>query len=152
MKAALTLALLLSCSAGPAWAVSPRVGLVAGDPVALSLSLELTPYVSLELGAGWSPSERRGAVLSVDALGIWPSVLPDLFGGAIDARAGLGARLASSREIGRDVIPGLRVPVALAFVSDTRRWEIFGALAPGADFGARARLSLEGGLGFRAWF
>lgn len=151
MKIAPTLALLL-CWSGPAWAVSPRVGLLAGDPVALSVAVELPPLLSLELSAGWSPSERRGAVLSLDVLAMWTSLLPDLLGGAIDARAGLGGRLASSREAGRDVIPGLRVPVALAFVSAARRFEVFVELAPGADFGARARLSLEGGLGLRAWF
>ncbi|MFO0726732.1 MAG: hypothetical protein U1E65_23295 [Myxococcota bacterium] len=143
----------LLISAAPPAGLEPRLGVVLGDPLQLRLGLELPDVLRIDLGAGWSPGQRRAGLLTIDVLAIWPAMAGVLLDGRVDGRLGLGFRLASAATPEHDVLPGARLPAQLVWVSWSGAYEISFEVAPGVDFGAQhARLSLEGGVGLALRF
>lgn len=141
---------------GVAWAEGVRLGVFAGDPVALTLAIEAAPRWNIEASAGWSPGATRAGVLALGvAHDLMAAPVLRVLDGDLQPTLGLGLRLAFTREAlssdEAEVLAGVRVPVGLAW----RRadLELYVEAAPGADLGARVRMSLEGGVGLRlAWF
>ena len=146
------LALLLAVAL-PAEALEPRLSFLAGDPLELRLGLEAPDVFRLELGAGWSPSDRRGGLATVDALVIWPGMAGVLLRGRVDGRIGLGARLAAAPSDAHDPRFGLRAPAELAWLSLDGPLEVFFEVAPGLELEPkRVRMTLEGGVGLSLRF
>ena len=148
-SAELLIALLLG--APPAAADPVKLGLIAGDPVAVTLLVPLASSWSLEAAAGGSPGSTRSAVASLVLL--HDLTAPFAVGlGALVPTLGVGTRLAL-RQV-RDATDraelsvGLRVPVGMAW-RHRDGFELYVEAAPGADLSDPPRLSFEGGFGLR---
>jgi len=150
VSAELLIALLVAGSL-PASADPVRLGLIAGDPVAVTLLVPFASSWSLELAAGGSPGSTRSAVASLVLL--HDLTAPFAIGvGALVPTLGVGTRLAL-RQV-RDATDraeltiGLRVPVGMAW-RHRDGFELYFEAAPGAELADPPRLSFEGGFRVR---
>lgn len=143
-------ALMLASAVAPAEA-QVRVGLFAGDPIAVTLRVDMGAGWAIESALGYSPSPDRTALVMLGLSRDLMAPLLHVADGAIVPVLGLGLRLGLDRtETSREsseVRAGVRVPLALAW----RRGgvELYAEAAPGAEFGQRVRMSIEGGIGVR---
>ncbi len=144
-------ALWILVAAAPAQADGVAVGLFAGDPVALTLRVDVADRFALEGAVGWSPGPSRSGVVS---LGLTYALRAEpwrLWGGGLVPTVGLGGRWSLSRltmsASTLEVRAGARAPAALAWRLDGL--EVFLEAAPGIELRDEVRMTIEGGVGVR---
>lgn len=137
--------------ATPARAEGVHVGLLAGDPVALTLRVDVADRFAVDGAIGWSPGPSRTGTLSLgvayalraDPWSLWRGGLVPMVG--VGGRWSLSRRTRSADDV--DVRAGARVPAALEWRSEGLT--IYLEAAPGLELGEEIRMTVEGGVGVR---
>lgn len=130
-----------------------RAGVIAGEPLGLSLFVPLGDRFALHAELGKSFSERRAFAASADLVLRMPQVLGTIGeSGRLVPWFGAGARIAALERDHGVFVPGIRTPVGLSYVHWRFPLEIFAQAVPGLELDSARRVSLEGGAGLRLGF
>jgi len=146
MKRLLTLAVVLVAAARPAAAADNRLalGIMVGEPTGISGKYWLGPDRAIDGGASWSVSHDNAFDLHADYL-FHDFGWFETGSGYLPLYYGVGGRLLMDD---RNRL-GVRVPVGLSYLTDTRRVEFFMEAAPIVDLVPDTEFEMGGGLGVR---
>lgn len=126
-----------------------RVGLAAGEPIGLSLSLTPHERVEIHATAGTSFGGGRDRIAALDVA----YRLPEAFGLAgpesLIVWFGAGVRYAARPDSTRDDQLGVRVPIGLSYLLSDGHLELYSELSPGLSLTPNRRSTLDGGVGIR---
>jgi hypothetical protein len=145
-KRLLILAAVLLAAARPVAAAENRLalGIMVGEPTGISGKYWLGPDRAVDGGASWSVSHDNAFDLHADYLfhdfGVF-----EIDSGYLPLYYGVGGRLLMDH---RNRV-GLRLPVGLSFLTDTRRVEFFMEAVPTMDLVPDTEFEMGGGLGVR---
>lgn len=146
MSALFIVALLSAAQIEAAPASRIRAGLVAGEPVGLSLAVPVWDQLAVHLEGGRSARADADLVASLDLVYGFPRAFGPVGDGGVVVWTGLGGRLALGAEEPR---PGLRLPFGLSYLSLAGDFELFGYVAPGLSFATRVVQEIGAGFGVR---
>lgn len=138
------------------WAPASRaeralgLGVMAGDPTAVSGKMWLNETSALDAALGWSFVDDGRVYLHVDYLWHSYDLEPEDFDGRLPYYLGVGGRLLA-RE-GHESRLGVRFPIGLDYVLGDGRFDVFVELAPVFDLAPKTDLSVGGGVGVRFFF
>lgn len=156
--------LAVLCVSAPAWAdlqVTDRapdtagrdvgLGLIAGDPTALSLKAMLGGHHALQVHAGWriGPADGGRLTLTGDYLHQFVLVDPGAPTGQLSPYVGVGGKISAGD--GREIL-GARLPLGLSWFFGAVPIELGLEIAPGVAVLPGPGLMVDGGLVARYWF
>lgn len=148
--AALGCACVLACPGGAPGASSTAVGVMAGDPTALSAKIWLDETRAVDGALGWSFVDDGMVYVHGDYLWHRYSLEPEDFDGRLPYYLGVGARLLARQE--KESRLGLRFPVGLDYILGDGRFDVFVELAPIFDLVPKTDLAWSVGVGARVNF
>ncbi len=145
-RTALMITALLALAAAPARGDQDRValGVMVGEPTGLTGKVWLAPATAVDAGLSWSLVHHDRFHLHADYLhhdyGLFA-----VDRGFLPLYYGVGGRLLLDH---RNRL-GVRVPVGLSYLTDTRRFEFFMEIAPTVDLVPDPEFDVGGALGAR---
>lgn len=127
------------------------IGLIAGDPTALTFKAMLADHHALQLHAGWriGPADGGRLTLAADYLHQFVVVDPGTSKGQLSPYVGLGGKISAGD--GKE-LAGARVPLGLSWFFGAVPIELGLELAPGIAVLPGPDLLVDGGLVARYWF
>ncbi len=142
----LALACLALAGARPAGAAGNRfaLGVMVGEPTGVTGKYWLAPARAVDGGASWSMAHEDALELHADYL-LHDFSWLEVDHGYLPVYYGVGGRLLMAD---RNRL-GVRLPVGLSYLTDTRRVEFFMEAAPIVDVVPDTDFEMGGGLGVR---
>lgn len=125
------------------------VGLIVGEPTGLSLKVWQDNVHAIDLGLGWTAEHNEDFHLHADYL-FHDFLVFKPTTGRMPLYYGLGGSI--SRKSGDDTHLGIRVPFGISYLFADSPLEVFGELAPRADFNTNSHLMLDAAFGIRFYF
>lgn len=149
------LVLLLLGTANHALAEGPGrgplgVGVLLGEPTALTAKLMLNDYNGVQVHLGYGIGKRGRFILVVDYLFHIHNALPAIPPGFLTPYVGVGGRLGVWKE--SDAVIGVVFPLGLSLFLNAAPVEIFLEIAPGIGLLPGTAVLIDGGLGGRFYF
>jgi hypothetical protein len=127
------------------------IGIVLGDPSALTAKLFLSSSSAVQMHLGYALTRHDRLVVIVDYLFHVLGVIPPIErAGKLVPYVGVGGRLGVAES--DDALLGIRIPLGLAFHFNGVPLEIFLEVAPGLGILPRTRALVDAGLGVRFYF
>lgn len=132
------------------------LGVILGDPTALTLKLRLDRSSAVQFHAGWGFREDSGSrvVLIADYLYHFGTILPETgSAGSLSPYLGIGGKLGIAAGKKNDgLLLGARVPLGLSFLIRGTPLEVFLEVAVGIHLIPETSALVDGGLGIRFYF
>lgn len=125
------------------------VGLIVGAPTGVTLKAWQDSTHAVDVGLGWTAEHDENFHLHADYLFHNFSVFKPSVG-RLALYYGVGGAI--SRQNGDDTRIGIRVPFGISYFFANNPLEMFGELAPRADFSPNSDLTLDAALGMRFYF
>ena len=125
------------------------VGLIVGEPTGLSLKAWQDSTHAIDVGLGWTAEHNESFHVHADYLFHDFSVFKPSTG-RMPLYYGVGGAI--SRKSGDDTHVGIRVPFGISYLLENSPLEIFGEIAPRADFSTNSHLIVDAALGIRFYF
>ena len=149
MKALWVFSMILWASVTFAKGENLGVGLMVGAPTGLSLKTWLDSTHAVDVGLGWTAEHDENFHVHADYLFHDFSVFKPS-SGRMPLYYGVGGAISSKS--GDDTHVGIRVPFGISYLLTNSPLEIFGELAPRADFSSNSHLMVDAALGIRFYF
>ena len=126
------------------------VGLIAGEPMGVSMKYWVNNRLALDGAVGWSSRDDSDVYLHGDVL--WHNFhLIPVSQGRLPVYFGIGG-LVRFRDNHRANEAGIRFPVGLSYMFDNAPVDVFAEVGPAIDFAPDVRGDITGGVGVRYWF
>lgn len=127
------------------------LGIILGDPSALTAKFFLAPSSAIQLHLGYALTRHDRLVVIVDYLFHILGVIPPIErAGRLTPYVGIGGRVGVAES--DEALLGLRIPLGLSFQLNGVPLEIFLEVAPGLGIIPRTRALVDGGVGVRFYF
>jgi hypothetical protein len=125
------------------------VGLIVGEPTGLTLKAWQDTTHAIDFGLGWTAEHNENFHVHADYLFHDFSIFKPGTG-RMALYYGVGGAI--SRKSGDNTYVGIRVPFGISYLLANSPLELFGELAPRADFSSNSHLLIDASFGIRFYF